>query len=122
MAQEAIKGKALSGRTPTRDIRSPQAKELVQNIDARGIEFLEQPFKENEWETMGELARFSPIPLGLDESIYGMEAVEKARRLQCARFVKFKIMKMGSGGGPGPRNRDRQKIWVESHLGQRGGG
>ena len=97
IAQEAIQGKALIRLDANQGYTPPQAQKLVQNIDPRGIEFLEQPFKENEWEAMVELARISPVPLGLDESIYAVEAVEKAGRLQCARFVKFKIMKMGSG-------------------------
>lgn len=97
LAQELIQGKALIRADANQGYTLPQAKKFVQNIDPQGIEFLEQPFKETEWEAMGELARVSPIPLGLDESIYGIEAVEKARQLRCARYVKFKIMKMGSG-------------------------
>ncbi len=96
-AQELIQGRALIRADANQGYTLPQAEKFVQNIDPQGIEFLEQPFKENEWEVMGKLARTSPISLGLDESIYGIEAVEKARRLQCARYVKFKIMKMGSG-------------------------
>jgi len=96
MAQDFIQGRALIRADANQGYTLPQAKEFVQNVDPRGIEFLEQPLKENEWEAMAELARISPLPLGLDESIYGIEAVEKARRLRCARFVKFKIMKMGS--------------------------
>ena len=99
IAQEAIQGKALTRLDANQGYTFPQAQKFVQNIDPRGIEFLEQPFKENEWEAMVDLARVSPVPLGLDESIYAMEAVEKAGRLQCARFVKFKIMKMGSAEG-----------------------
>lgn len=98
-AQEANRGKALIRLDANQGYTLPQAQKLVLNIDPRGIEFLEQPFKENEWDAMVDLARISPIPLGLDESIYSIEAVEKAGRLQCARFVKFKIMKMGSGEG-----------------------
>ena len=45
---------------------------------------------------MAELAKISPIPLGLDESIYDMESVDKARQLKCAQFVKFKLMKVAS--------------------------
>lgn len=97
MAQEAIQGKALIRLDANQGYTFPQAQKLVQNIDPRGIEFLEQPFKENEWDPMVDLARISPVPLGLDESIYAAEAVEKVARLQCARFVKFKMMKMGSG-------------------------
>jgi len=96
LAQEMIQGKALIRADANQGYTLPQAKKFVQNIDPQGIEFFEQPFKENEWEAMGELAGISPIPLGLDESIYGMESVEKAWKLNCARFVKFKLMKIGS--------------------------
>ena len=96
-AQEMIQGRTLIRADANQGYTFPQAKKFVQSIDPGGIEFLEQPFKEDEWEIMEELARISPIPLGLDESIYGIEAVEKAWRLKCARYVKFKIMKMGSG-------------------------
>ena len=52
MAQEAIQGKALIRLDANQGYTLPQAKKFVQNIDPRGIEFLEQPFKENEWEAM----------------------------------------------------------------------
>jgi L-alanine-DL-glutamate epimerase-like enolase superfamily enzyme len=96
IAQEAIQGKALIRLDANQGYNLPQALKLVRNIDPQRIEFLEQPFKEKEWNAMVELARVSPIPLCLDESIYGIEAVERTQRLNCARFVKFKIMKMGS--------------------------
>jgi L-Ala-D/L-Glu epimerase len=96
VAQRFIRGRAKARADANQGYTFDQAKKFVQNIDPRAIEFLEQPFKEDEWEAMSKLARISPLPLGLDESIYGMAAVEKAKRLGCARFVKFKIMKMGS--------------------------
>ena len=96
MAQEAIQGKAVIRLDANQGYNLPQAARFVKNIDPRDIEFLEQPFKENEWEAMEELSKLSPVPLGLDESIYGMESVEKARKLKCASFVKFKLMKISS--------------------------
>ena len=36
------------------------------------------------------------VPMMLDESIYGMEDIERAARLGAARFIKLKLMKMGS--------------------------
>ncbi len=98
-AQEALQGKALIRVDANQGYTFPQAEKFVRNINPRGIEFLEQPFKEDAWEDMVKLAKISPIPLGLDESIYGIEAVEKTKKLGCARFVKFKVMKMGSAGG-----------------------
>ena len=96
MAQEVIQGKALIRIDANQGYRFPQAKDFVLGIDPQGIEFFEQPFKEKEWDAMVELSKISPVALGLDESIYGMESVEKARRLKCCRFVKFKLMKIGS--------------------------
>ena len=96
LAQEIIRGRAHLRADANQGYTLFQAKKFVQHIDPQGIEFLEQPFKENDWDAMVDLSRVSPIPLGLDESIYGMESVKKAQELGCARFVKFKIMKMGS--------------------------
>ena len=96
IAEQALQGKGLIRMDANQGYTLPQAKKLVENIDPQSIEFFEQPFKENEWQAMAELSRISPVPLGLDESIYGMESVEKAWKLNCARFVKFKLMKIGS--------------------------
>jgi L-alanine-DL-glutamate epimerase-like enolase superfamily enzyme len=96
LAQKIIRGRAHLRADANQGYTLFQAKKFVQSIDPQGIEFLEQPFKENDWNAMVELSRISPLPLGLDESIYGMDSVEKAKKLGCARFVKFKIMKMGS--------------------------
>ncbi len=96
LAQKIIRGRAHLRADANQGYTFFQAKKFVQNIDSQGIEFLEQPFKENDWVAMIHLSKISPLPLGLDESIYGMDSVEKAKNLGCARFVKFKIMKMGS--------------------------
>jgi len=96
IAQNALQHKALIRVDANQGYTLSQAKKFVKNIDPQNIEFFEQPFKENEWEAMVELSKISPLPLGLDESIYGMKSVEKAYRLECARFVKFKMMKIGS--------------------------
>jgi L-alanine-DL-glutamate epimerase-like enolase superfamily enzyme len=96
IAQKIIRGRVHLRADANQGYSLPQARRFVQSIDPQEIEFLEQPFKENDWDAMVELSRISPFPLGLDESIYGMDSVEKAKALGCARFVKFKIMKMGS--------------------------
>jgi L-alanine-DL-glutamate epimerase-like enolase superfamily enzyme len=96
LAQEIIQGRAHLRADANQGYDLLHARKFVQNIDPHGIEFLEQPFKENDWHSMVELSKVSPLPLGLDESIYGMDSVKKAKKLSCVRFVKFKIMKMGS--------------------------
>ena len=61
LAQEMIQGKATIRADANQGYTLSEAKRFVQNIDPQGIEFLEQPFKENEWEAMGELARISQV-------------------------------------------------------------
>jgi hypothetical protein len=56
------------------------------------IELFEQPFKEGNWEDMKRLAKISPIPLMLDESIYDMNDIEKVIQLECADYIKLKLM------------------------------
>jgi hypothetical protein len=53
--------------------------------------------REKEWTAMAELAKVSPIPLGLDGSIYDMKSVDKARQPKCAQSVLVKAL--GTGGG-----------------------
>ena len=117
MAQEMIQRKALIRLDANQGYTLPEAKKLVQNIDPRGIEFLEQPFPEKEWESMAVLAGVSPVPLGLDESIYGIESLEKTVQLGCARFVKFKIMKMGSADALARAIEAAKEFGLEAILG-----
>jgi o-succinylbenzoate synthase len=96
LAQKSIWGRAHLRADANQGYTLSQAREFVRSIDPRAIEFLEQPFQDSDWEAMVELSRISPFPLGLDESIYGLDSVAKVKKLGCASFVKFKIMKMGS--------------------------
>jgi L-Ala-D/L-Glu epimerase len=72
------------------------ALKFVRSVDPGNIELFEQPFPEDQWDAMRTFAPQCPLPLMLDESIYGMEDIEKAREGKCARFIKLKLMKAGS--------------------------
>lgn len=74
----------------------PDAEAFVKNIDPGNIELFEQPFGVEEWDKMAALSKMSAVPLMLDESIRTMKDLEKTYLLKCARYVKFKLMKMGS--------------------------
>ena len=65
-------------------------------LDPEGIELFEQPCAAGDWDGAQAVAAVSPVPMMLDESIYGMEDIERAARLGAARFIKLKLMKMGS--------------------------
>ena len=60
-----------------------------------GIELFEQPCAAGDWDAARAVADVSPVPMMLDESIYGMEDIERAAKLGAARFIKLKLMKMG---------------------------
>ncbi|MBI4505922.1 MAG: hypothetical protein HY691_10335 [Chloroflexi bacterium] len=76
--------------------RLDQALRFVRGVEPDRIQFFEQPFPIDDWESQVALAKESPLPLELDESICTVEDVERAARLGCARFVKVKLMKLGS--------------------------
>lgn len=73
-----------------------QAARFVRGVDPDGIELFEQPFPKGVWDEMERLARISPIPLMLDESINTEEDLKRVIQLKCASYVKFKLMKAGS--------------------------
>jgi L-alanine-DL-glutamate epimerase-like enolase superfamily enzyme len=59
------------------------------------IELLEQPCDAGDWEASEAIARVSNVPLMLDESIYDERDIERAAAIG-ARFVKLKLMKLGT--------------------------
>jgi L-alanine-DL-glutamate epimerase-like enolase superfamily enzyme len=65
-------------------------------LDPEGIELFEQPCKAGDWDAACAVAAVSPVPMMLDESIYGMADIERAAALGAARYIKLKLMKMGS--------------------------
>lgn len=66
---------------------------FVRSLDPENIELFEQPCAAGDWDAHLGVARASSVPLMLDESIYSMADIEKAAALQCAQFVKVKLMK-----------------------------
>lgn len=73
-----------------------EARLFVREINPQNVESFEQPFKPKEWDSFVALSNDSSIPIMMDESIYSEEDLFKVIRLRCAKFVKFKLMKVGS--------------------------
>ena len=65
-------------------------------LDPAGIELFEQPCAAGDWDAAQAVAAVSTVPMMLDESIYGIADIERAAKLGAARFIKLKLMKMGS--------------------------
>jgi len=73
-----------------------EALRFASALDPEGIELLEQPCAACDWDSAVAVARASPVPMMLDESIFGIPDIERAAELDAARYVKLKLMKAGS--------------------------
>lgn len=63
--------------------------------DASGVEVFEQPVNGHDWNAMARVAAVSPIPVMLDEAIYGDAEIVKASTLPGVAAVKLKLSKAG---------------------------
>ncbi len=68
---------------------------FARRLSPDAVQLLEQPCHAKDWDAARAVAKVASVPLMLDESIYGMEDIERAARAG-ARFVKLKLMKFGS--------------------------
>jgi L-alanine-DL-glutamate epimerase-like enolase superfamily enzyme len=71
---------------------------FVAGIDPTDIELVEQPCAAGDWHAAVAVAKTAKprgVPVMLDESIYGLDDVDRARDLQCADIIKLKLMKAG---------------------------
>jgi L-alanine-DL-glutamate epimerase-like enolase superfamily enzyme len=94
--QRLAAGKARLRIDANQGYSAEQGVAFVRALDAADIELLEQPCPAGDWDGHLEVARASPVPMMLDESIYGLAEIERAAALQAARFIKLKLMKLGS--------------------------
>ena len=93
--QHAVAGRALLRIDANQAWDLEQARSFVEHVEPAGIELFEQPFPPEAWEQSVALARISPLPLMLDESIDSEADLERAIGLGCAQVVKFKLAKAG---------------------------
>lgn len=73
------------------------ARSFLQAVEtqlAESTELVEQPLPPDAWDEMAQLADQTHIPLMLDESIYTLEDVDRARKVGC-QWIKLKLCKQG---------------------------
>lgn len=95
-AQKISGGRAKLRVDANQGYSAAQGVAFVRGLDPADIELLEQPCAAGDWESHMEVARAAKVPVMLDESIYGLEEIERAAELQAARYIKLKLMKLGS--------------------------
>ncbi len=65
------------------------------SLDPEGIELFEQPCDKADWDGNAAVAAVSTVPVMLDESIYGLDAVDRAAGIPGVGYVKVKLKKQG---------------------------
>jgi L-Ala-D/L-Glu epimerase len=94
--QKLTAGRARIRIDANQGYRAAEGVAFVRRLDPVDIELFEQPCAAGDWEAHMEVARAARVPMMLDESIYGLEDIARAAELDAARFVKLKLMKLGS--------------------------
>ena len=94
--QRIVAGRAAIRVDGNQGYSRDEALRFVSRMSPEAIELLEQPCAAGDWESAVAVARIAPVPMMLDESIYGIADIERAAELKAARFIKLKLMKMGT--------------------------
>lgn len=94
MVQRAVRGRARIRIDANQGYSAQQALVFLRGIDPQDIELFEQPCRAGDWDAHLEVAKTAAVPLMLDESIYGLADIDKAAALQCAAYIKVKLMKL----------------------------
>jgi L-alanine-DL-glutamate epimerase-like enolase superfamily enzyme len=73
-----------------------EAIRFIELLDPAGIELFEQPCHADDWDSALAISKIANVPMMLDESIYGLEDIQRAADLKIATYIKVKLMKFGS--------------------------
>jgi L-alanine-DL-glutamate epimerase-like enolase superfamily enzyme len=93
-AQRVVNGRAGIRLDANQGYTADQGVTFVKALDPAGIELFEQPCAAGDWDSHLAVSRVSPVPMMLDESIYGLADIEKAAALNAAAYIKVKLMKL----------------------------
>ena len=94
--QRAGRGRARIRVDANQGYTAEQGVAFVRALEPDSIELFEQPCAAGDWDAHLAVARAADVPLMLDESIYGIADIEKAASLECAQFIKVKLMKFAT--------------------------
>lgn len=93
--QEAVAGRAALRLDGNQGYTAEDGCRFAAEADPEGIELFEQPCAADDWAAAAAVAKVARVPMMLDESIFGLEDIERAADLGIASFIKLKLLKMG---------------------------
>jgi len=91
----AAVGRAMVRLDANRNYSRDDALRFVQSVNPEGLELFEQPCGSDDWDSNAAVAAVSPVSIMLDESIYGVEDVERAGTIKGVDFCKIKLKRAG---------------------------
>jgi len=94
--QKFVGGRAQIRLDGNQGYTRQEAVHFASSLTPDGIELFEQPCPAGDWAAAEAAARAATVPMMLDESIYGMEDIERAAEIKAAKYIKLKLMKAGS--------------------------
>ena len=95
-AQRLVQGRAMIRIDANQGYSAEEGIAFVRALEPTGVELFEQPCAAGDWDAHLAVTGASEVPMMLDESIYGLADIERAAELRAARFVKLKLMKLGT--------------------------
>ncbi|OZI60568.1 mandelate racemase/muconate lactonizing enzyme family protein [Bordetella genomosp. 11] len=93
--QRVAAGRATLRLDANRGYTEADGISFASRLDPAGIELFEQPCASTDWRANAAVAARSAVPIMLDESIYGMEDIDRASTIGNVGFVKLKLKKVG---------------------------
>ncbi|HEY5700735.1 MAG TPA: enolase C-terminal domain-like protein, partial [Gammaproteobacteria bacterium] len=93
--QKVVAGRAQIRVDANQGFSEDDACRFASSMAPDDIELLEQTCAAGDWRAAKNVAKVANVPLMLDESIYGLDDVDRAAELGAASFIKFKLMKAG---------------------------
>jgi o-succinylbenzoate synthase len=94
--QRVVAGRARIRVDANQGYTADEGIAFVEALDPAGIELFEQPCAAGDWDAHLAVARAASVPMMLDESIYGIDDIDRAAELEAARYIKVKLMKLGT--------------------------
>jgi L-alanine-DL-glutamate epimerase-like enolase superfamily enzyme len=92
--QNVVTSRALIRIDANQAYTAEEGVRFMRALDPADIELFEQPCAAGDWDAHLAVARVAPVPMMLDESIYGMPDIERAAELGAATYIKLKLMKL----------------------------
>ncbi|MDH3702264.1 MAG: hypothetical protein OEU46_13200 [Alphaproteobacteria bacterium] len=92
--QQANAGRAKLRVDANQGFSQEQAIRFADKLDPDSLQLFEQPCNSKDWDANAAVAAMSPVPVMMDESIYGVDDIDRAAAMKGCGFVKLKIAKM----------------------------